>query len=188
MRRTILAASAAALALALTAGSALAFEQVVGGKAGACSRAAKEGRSDSDALDVCTQALVGEPLNGHDRAGTYVNRGAVHLLRRDNAEAHADFQAALRIDPRMGEAMIGEGGYLITQERWAEAETAITQGLAAGSEEPEKGYYFRGIAKWGQNDFKGAYFDFLKASELKPGWDLPREQMAHFTVKPASQG
>jgi len=188
MRKTILVASAASLTLAFTAGSAFAFEQVVGGKAGACSLAAKQGRSDSAAVDVCTQALVGEPLNAHDRAGTYVNRGAIHLLRRDNAEAHADFQSALRIQPSMGEAMIGEGGYLISQERWTEAEKAITDGLAAGSEEPEKGYYFRGIAKWGQDDFKGAYFDFLKASQLKPGWELPRRQLAHFTVKPASQG
>lgn len=107
-------------------------------------------------------------------------------MARDYGPAHADFQSALRIAPNMGEAMIGEGGYLISQERWAEAERAITQGLAAGSEESEKGYYFRGIARWAQDDFKGAYLDFRKASELKPNWALPRQQLSHFTVRPAS--
>lgn len=188
MRRTLLTTAAAALMLAGAAAPALAFQVVIGGKAGACSQAARQGRTDEGALELCSQALAGEPLSAHDRAGTYVNRGAIHLMRRDNEEAHADFQQALRIDPGMGEAMIGEGGYLISQERWADAETSITKGLDAGTEEAEKAYYFRGIARWAQDDFKGAYFDFLKASQLKPGWELPRRQLAHFTVKPASQG
>jgi len=187
MRRWILAGSAA-LALAWSGGPALAFQQVIGGKAGACSQAARQGRADDAALDLCGQALAGEALNSHDLAGTYVNRGAIHLLRRENALAHADFQAALKVQPGMGEAMIGEGGYLISQERWAEAEASISRGLEAGTEEPEKGYYFRAVARWAQDDFKGAYFDFLKASELKPGWDLPRRELAHFTVTPAGQG
>jgi tetratricopeptide (TPR) repeat protein len=188
MRRRLLATAGAAIVLASlsTPAPARAFETVVGGLAGACSRAAKEGRSDSRAMDLCSKALAGEPLNGHDRAGTYVNRGAMRLMNRDYDLAHADFQAALRIMPKMGEAMIGEGGYLISMERWPEAEAWISRGIAAGSEESEKAYYFRGIARWAQDDFKGAYLDFRKASELKPNWRLPKQQLTHFQVRPAS--
>ena len=156
-----------------------------GGLAAQCSSAAKGGLHDDSAVEVCTLALSREPLNTHDRAGTYVNRGAMELLNRDWEEAHQDFGRALKLKPDMGEAHVGEGAYLISMERWPEAEAEVSRGLDLGSEEPEKGYYFRGLARWGQENFKGAYFDFRKASELKPNWSLPRQQMANFKVSPA---
>ncbi len=69
-------------------------------------------------------------------------------------------------------------------ERWPEAEASISRGLELGSEEPEKGYYFRGLARWGQDNFKGAYDDFHKALALRPGWNLPQQQLAYFKVTP----
>jgi tetratricopeptide (TPR) repeat protein len=179
-----LAAALAATAL-LAAFPAHAITMVVGGLAGACFEMAKAGRFDSDARDTCTQALDAEPLNAHDRAGTFVNRGAMELRIKDYAAAHADFKAAMRVLPSLGEPYIGEGAYLISQQRYAEAEPQLSRGLQLGIEEPEKAYYFRGIARWGQDNYKGAYLDFKKASELKPGWDLPREQMAQFHVEEA---
>ncbi len=184
MRKAVLTTGMAALALALGA-PAHAATIVLGGLAGQCSAQAKAGRSDPEAIDICSRALAGEPLSPRDRAGTYVNRGSMELHERAYGEAHADFQTALKIMPRMGEAHIGEGAYLVSQERFAEAEAEITRGLQLGSEEPEKGYYFRAMARWGQDDFKGAYLDFHKALELKPGWDLPRRQLANFHVAPA---
>ncbi len=187
MRIRLMAVSGAAVALLTwsAAGQAAAFETIIGGLAGECSTLARAGHHDSDALTVCTRALAGEPLNTHDRAGTYINRGAMELGANDLEAAHADFDAAIKIRNDMGEAHIGQGAYLITMERYADAEGEISRGLSLGSEEPEKGYYFRGIARWGQEDFKGAYLDFRKASELKPGWDLPRNQLTHFKVEPA---
>lgn len=175
-----------AAAFALSAWSvAHAVTVVIGGLAGECSTLAKAGRSDPESLDVCTRALGGEALSPHDLAGTYVNRGSMEMHNQDYATAHKDFQAALATMPAMGEAHIGEGAYLISQEKFAEAQAEIDRGLTLGSEEPEKGYYFRAMAKWGRNDLKGAYFDFKKASELNPGWELPRRQLAKFHVEPA---
>ena len=187
MHRFALAASAATFTIvAFTAcGPAQAFETVVGGLAGECSAAAKQGRSDPASMNVCSTALASEPLDQHDRAGTFVNRGAMELRNKSFDDAHADFQAAVKVLPSLGEAQIGEGAYLVSQERWAEAEAAISRGLELGSEEPEKGYYFRGIARWGQDNYKGAYEDFHKALDLKPGWDLPKRQLAFFKATPA---
>lgn len=184
MLRLVSALAGAALSLA-AASSAQAATIVLGGLAGECSTRAHAGRTDSDSRDMCTRALAFEPLNEHDRAGTYVNRGAMELGAKLNEDAHTDFVAALRIMPRMGEAHIGEGAYLIGMERFPEAEREISQGLRLGSEEPEKGYYFRAIARWGQDDFKGAYEDFNKAIALKPTWSLPREQLKNFKVETA---
>ena len=184
MRKFALAASAA-LGLAISWAPAQAFELVIGGRAGVCSSDAKAGRSDPSAIDVCTLALAGEPLNKHDLAGTYVNRGAMEYRNQSWELAHNDFQAAMKVMPDLGEAHVGDGAYLISQERWADAETMLTRGIELGSEEPEKGYYFRGLARWGQDNFKGAYEDFHKALELKPGWSLPKQQLAFFKVEPA---
>ena len=176
---------AAAFVLSVS-GVARASTVVVGGLAGECSTLAKAGHSDPESIETCTRALASGPLSNHDLAGTYVNRGSMEFHNEDYPAAHKDFQAALAVMPTMGEAHIGEGAYLIYQEKFPEAQAEIDRGLQLGAEEPEKGYYFRALARWGQNDLKGAYLDFQKASDLKPGWDLPRKQIAKFHVEPAS--
>lgn len=178
--------TAVAAAALVCAGSASAYTATVGGLAGACSQAAKDGKHDERALEFCSLALASEPLNVHDRAGTFVNRGAMHLLNKENAEAHADFAAAIRIEPDMGEAHVGEGGYLISQQRYRDAEAEITHGITLDTEQPERAYYFRGVARWGQDDYRGAYFDFKKAAELKPGWTDPVDQLVYFKVTPTT--
>ena len=187
MRKVLFAAGGAALALSIWGGAspALGFETVLGGLAGTCSSDAKQGLHDTHALEICTLALNQGGLDEHDRAGTYVNRAAMEVQNQDWEQANLDFLQALKIKPDMGEAHVGEGAYLVSMQRWAEAEAEVSRGLALGSEEPEKGYYFRGLARWGQENFKGAYFDFQKAAELKPTWALPRQQMANFKVTPA---
>ena len=183
MPRMVSALTAAMLAL-MAAGGARAATVVVGGLAGECSTLARSGRIDADSRDICTRALSFEGLSGHDLAGAYVNRGAMELGARMPEAAHADFVQAIRIMPRMGEAHIGEGAYLVGMARWAETESEIGRGLGLGSEEPEKGYYFRALARWGQDNFKGAYDDFHKAIALKPGWSLPVQQLKNFHVEP----
>jgi tetratricopeptide (TPR) repeat protein len=182
MLRTVSALAAAVLLLAAL-DEARAATMVFGGLPGQCSNLARTGRHDPDALDICTEALSASGLSLHDLAGTYVNRGSMELGARLNEDAHGDFRHALKLEPRMGEAHVGEGAYLVSQERFADAEAEISQGLTLGSEQPEKAYYFRAIARWGQNDFKGAYEDFNKAIALKPDWALPREQLKNFHVE-----
>ena len=182
MLRTVSALSALMLTLA-AATNVRAATVVVGGLAGECSYRAHAGQHAPDDLEVCSRALSFEALSNHDLAGTYVNRGAMELMARMNDVAHADFQAALRLVPRMGEAHIGEGAYLVGMARFGEAEGEISRGLQLGSEQPEKGYYIRAMARWGQDDFKGAYDDFHKAIQLKPSWSLPREQLKNFRVE-----
>ena len=86
MRKTILATSAAVLILASAAGPALAFQQVVGGKAGACSQAARQGRADEAAVDVCTDALASEPDLYADRMQLLTD-GSIETVKRSE-ESH----------------------------------------------------------------------------------------------------
>jgi tetratricopeptide (TPR) repeat protein len=152
------------------------------GLASFCSGFAQDGRDDAGSLQTCNLAIETEMLNRHDRAGTYVNRGVIHMRRKDYDEAQADFNRALKLEPKLGEAFVNRGAAFVAQRRYAEALAEIDRGLALGPDEPEKAYYNRALANEGLDDMKAAYLDYLKALELKPGWDRPQTELTRFTV------
>lgn len=154
-----------------------------GGLAKDCSAAAIAGRSDHRSILACTTALEVENLNFRDRARTYVNRGVLQMRQRDFPNARSDFDTASQIDPALGEAWVNRGAVYVGEARYSEARTEIDKGLALGVNDPEKAWLNRGMASEGLGDLKTAYQDYLKASELNPGWDAPRHELARFTVK-----
>jgi len=180
-------AGAAALAVSLTfvAAPAGAVDVIIGGRAEACSRAAKANITNADAVENCTLAITGEPLYGHVLAATYVNRGTMFLGNMNYGSALRDFDDAIEIEPSLGEAHVNRGGALIGLRRYQEALDEINKGLALNPDEPEKAYGNRALAKWSLDDLRGAYLDFMKALELKPDWAWPAEQLAQFQVVPA---
>lgn len=176
----VLAASLAALSLATSSNAAT---TVLGnGLASVCSQYAKEGSDDPQALEVCTVAIETEFMNRRDRAGTYVNRGVIKMRQQKYADARRDFEVAVKLQPDMGEAFVNRGGALVGEQRYMEALLDIDKGLALQPEEPEKAWYNRGLANEGLADTKAAYFDYLKALELAPGWEIPQRELKRFTV------
>ena len=148
-----------------------------------CSVLAKRGVPElREAINVCSIAIDHDNLTGRDLAGTYVNRGVLHLRRGDWVDARHDFDTASSISPQMGEALINRGASYIAQKRWAEGISDIDRGLTLSPEEPEKAYYNRAIAKEHLDDMKGAYYDYLKASELAPNWTAPKAELLRFSV------
>lgn len=183
---TAIAAVSGVISL-LLAGQAEANITVLGGgMAESCSVAAKVAAKSrkprTDSLEICTLALERELLEGYDLAGTYVNRGVIHLTRQEYPQAQRDFEAAIRIMPDLGEAYVNRGAALIGQGREAEGIADIDKGLTLAPSEPEKAYFNRGLAKERLNDLKGAYLDFRKAQELKPDWEMPSAELSRFTV------
>ena len=177
-------ASAAGVALILaSAGASHAAVTVIGGgMAQACSQAAISGERDIRAEKLCTEALEGEFMDARDRAGTFVNRGVLKLRRGDYRQASADFDAAMRVMPGMGEAYVNRGAAAIGEHRYAESLGDINKALALGVEEPAKAYYNRALAYEGLDNAKAAYFDYQKAIEIQPGWSAPKEQLTRFSV------
>lgn len=167
----------------LPAGSASAAAFVLGGgMANACSRAAIDGSTDRAAIETCSLALENQPLLKRDRAGTYVNRGVIHLRRGAYEDARNDFDSALKLEPRLGEAFVNRGASLIAQRRYREGVDEIDRGLAFGADEPEKAYFNRALAWEGMDNMKAAWMDYQKALELRPDWEAPRRELARFTV------
>ena len=187
MGRKVLSLSVALAAL-LAAGSASAAVSVLGSSnVNECSAAALSGDARDVDLQACNQALI-EAQTDHAKAGTYVNRGVILLRMKNFDGARADFDAAEKMEPTMGEAIVNRGAALIAQKRYMEGLTEIDRGLALNPEEPEKAYYNRALANEGLDDMRAAYLDYMKALELAPDWDAPRHELARFTVQNPATG
>jgi tetratricopeptide (TPR) repeat protein len=181
--RSTIALAAAAAFLAATGAQAQAVTVLGGGMAKQCSDAALSGESDLRFEEACTTALAVEMLDLRDRAGTYVNRGVLKLRRKEFASAQFDFNRAVELKPDLGEAYVNRGAALVGARRYAEGLADLNKALELGVQEPEKAYYNRALAFEGLDNMKAAYFDYQKAVELKPEWNMPRQELARFTVE-----
>ena len=175
-------AMAVVISAIATGASRAAVTVIGGGLAKACYEAAKFGDIRADAYDDCTLAIEDEVLTTSDLAGTYVNRGIVSMDHKAWAAAEQDFDFALKLEPKLGEAIVNRGAALVGQHRYAEAISDLTRGLTLSPIEPEKAYFDRALAYEALDDEKSAYFDYLKAAELAPKWALPRNELTRFTV------
>lgn len=143
---------------------------------------AKSGLSPRDGIDACSEALKREPLDFRDKAATYDNRGVMLDALARTAEAEADFQAAIRLRPDLGDAYVNLGSMLIKKRQYAEALTHINKGLDLGMSFPHVGYYDRAVAEEMTGHYKEAYYDYKKVLELEPGYSQAAERLKDFTV------
>ena len=176
--------SLAAGAMAAMLASGVGAVEVVIGPALAerCQEAATGRLRGADTLDVCNRALREQVLFGHNLAATHVNRGVVLVYRGDYAAARDDFQRAIEIEPKLGEAYVNRG---IAQLRMGELQAAVAdidRGLALGVAAPERAYFNRAQAREGLSDVQGAYRDYRRAAELRPEWDSPRRHLERFRL------
>ncbi len=178
----VLLMSAIMAATALVSQAQASVFVIGGGLATECSMAALKGLSDDRSLALCDTALDTENLNRDALAGTLVNRGVIYMRRQDFAAARRDLDRAVVVGPTLGEAFVNRGAAMIGQRDYAQALSNIDRGLGLSPQEPEKAYFNRALAYEGLGDMKRAYFDYLKASELKPDWEAPKTQLVRFTV------
>ena len=169
------------------AGHTLANVTIIGtGFAADCSDSARavanRGAPRSDALKSCDLALTDEVLSPHEAAATHVNRGVLYLAAAKYQDAWRDFDEASRIEPNLGEAYVNRGAALIGEGRDGEGIADINRGLDLNASEPEKAYFNRAVAEERQSDLKGAYYDYQKALEIKPGWATAQTELARFHV------
>jgi tetratricopeptide (TPR) repeat protein len=145
-----------------------------------CAAAAAEGRADEEAMRACDQAVVTERLNRANMIATQLNRGAIHLRRRDAAGALDAYDAVLAIDDEHAEAHMSRGVALQMLGRPGPAVSAITEALGLGVNQPHMAYYYRAAARESLGDVRGAYEDYRTALEIEPNWGPAFEELARF--------
>ena len=182
-RNSVLAAGACALAVVFAAPASASVLVLGNGAAADCSRAAFAGRSDLASIKTCNTALEVERLDRRDRAGTLVNRGVMQLRTKAYVAARRDFDAAIRLAPKLGEAYVNRGVSRMADAAYAEALDDVNLGLSLGVKEPAKAYYNRALVQESLGQARAAWLDYRKAQELAPEWEAPGRQLARFTVR-----
>jgi tetratricopeptide (TPR) repeat protein len=174
---------AAAMALALpTAAPAQIIVSTSNGLAHNCFLAAKAGIKPREGVQLCDTALRRDPLNIRDRAATYGNRGVLLNIANEVDKAEADFKAAIRLDPALGDPYVNLGSMLIRKKQFHEAIAQIDKGLELGMSFPAIGHYDRALAWDFLGRYKEAYLDYQKALEYDPSFKLASDRLKDFIV------
>lgn len=152
---------------AMTA-SAPAAETVFGSSdAQACFEGARYG-GGGNGEDACNRALRDPSLSKRDRAATLVNRGIIYNRTRRLEEAVADFDAALKIDPDLGEAYLNRGNSRFFQKRMQAAKSDYDKAIELESRDLHAAYFNRGLVYEVLQDKAAARADFQAALRVKP--------------------
>ena len=133
-------------------------------------------------MRYCDEALAQDALSEHDTVATHVNRGILKLRRNQVDAAIADFDQAIRIDPRQPEAYLNKGAALIRVNNPTEALRLFTVALEYNTRRPEIAHFGRAIANESLGNVRAAYNDYRRASELDPDWDEPQTELRRFRV------
>ncbi|MES1197237.1 MAG: tetratricopeptide repeat protein [Pseudomonadota bacterium] len=178
----------AGLALAALAGPASAEDRstlsrtVLGGDRAlqACAQAASSGNVTDVAVLNCDQALRQQRLSENDRQLILIDRGIIHLTRRETEASVADFDAVIQINPRNAEAYLNKGAALVQMGQPGPAVATLTTALSLGVRQPHKAYYNRGVAREALGDLRGAYEDYTTALQIEPDWGPAEAEVARF--------
>ena len=176
---------AAALGLALTVVGAAQAQIIVStttGKAHNCFLAAKAGVKPREGVQLCNAAIRHDPLNIRDRAATYGNRGVLLNQMDEVDKAEADFMAAIRLDPTLGDPYVNLGSMLIRKKQFDAAIVQIDKGLELGMSFPAIGYYDRALAYDYLGRYREAYYDYRKTLEHDPSFKLASDRLKDFVV------
>lgn len=178
----------AAVATALAAETASAQVFVIGnGLGGECFQKTKSKYSNFRSVEeVCTRALREQAMTRDNRAATYVNRGVLRMREGLYDKALADYAEAVKLQPDLGAAYLNEGAAHIYRRDFAAALAPLDRAIELDSIDLFAAYYNRAIARENTGDVAGAYTDFTKSLELKPGWDLAERQLTRFSIEDAS--
>ena len=173
----------AVLSVAISTASAQVFV-VGGGLARECFDLAKSGNYlFRTAEQTCTRALQEETMTRPNRAATYVNRGVIRMREGDYEDALEDYAKAIALQPELGAAYLNKGAAHIYQKDFDLALEPLNKAIDLETIDIFAAYYNRAIARENTGDVPGAYNDFQKALELKPGWELAEKQLDRFTVR-----
>jgi TolB-like protein len=117
-----------------------------------------------EALVAAEHALRLQP----DSSDALAARAWVRMHQLDWAGAEADFQAAIRRNPRDATAQVWYGIFFMDQRRWREAATQLDEAVALDPLSPNT-HLVLGQLRNAQGDFTGALPHYEEALRLSPG-------------------
>ena len=115
------------------------------GYAESCYFAADAHNASSQAMEACNKALTEQAITPQDRVATYVNRGILYPRRAKVAEANADFDMALKMDPGQAEAWLNKGVAHARSGKPVDALPFVAKALELNMRRPALAYFVRAM-------------------------------------------
>jgi tetratricopeptide (TPR) repeat protein len=147
-----------------------------------CYEAAEARLATSDTVATCNAAMA-SVVSEHDRVATFVNRGILRLIQGRYGAAEADFDAALRIQPRQAEAWLNKGISLYQRGQDQTALMHLGKAIELNTRRPAVAYYARAMANEQSGNVRAAYHDLTRAQSLAPTWSVPKTELARYHVR-----
>lgn len=148
-----------------------------------CYNAAEMAGVLAGSLDHCDAALKDRTLFKKDRIATLVNRGILFNHRGDYTAAIADFEAALALDPEVSAAYVNRGNAYFSTEQFDLAIDDYSTSLQMNPRNPYIAHYNRGLANEAMQETKLAFADFVRVTELRPGWEPALTRVQQYRAK-----
>ena len=145
-----------------------------------CSAAANDRGDLKTGLSYCDVALS-DPAMTH-RAALLSNRGVIKARLANNAGALEDYNAAIAIDPSLGDAYVSRAGVLIAMKRFDEARADVASGMALGASNMHAAYFSRAVIAEETGDVRAAYRDYKQALAIKPDFAAASRELARFKI------
>ena len=127
-----------------------------------------EKESGDVAIAACTRALATGGYKGRQLAAIYDNRGVEYANKREFDKAFADYDEAIRIDPKFAYPYSNRGD---ARRLNGDVDLALTDLNQAVRLDPDFGNayaYNRGLAWEAKDDLQKALADFMKYVQLAP--------------------
>jgi Tfp pilus assembly protein PilF len=132
---------------------------------------------DRDALSSCADALSNK-LTAKDRIATLINRGTIESASGDVTASLADYDAALAMNPKMGDIFINRGTALMRAARYDEARASFDQAVTLGGNNTYIAYFNRAMAEEKVGNVNGAYQDYKLAVASAPNYQPAKHELA----------
>jgi tetratricopeptide (TPR) repeat protein len=127
---------------------------------------------------VCDRALGNEQITARDKAATLVNRGIIYNDGRRLDLAIADFNAAIGIDPDLGEAYLNRGNAYFFRREFSEALSDYSKAIDLKIGNLDYAYYDRALVYEMMNRLDEAKSDLQSALGLSPHFKAASDRLS----------
>ncbi|HLB31279.1 MAG TPA: tetratricopeptide repeat protein [Gammaproteobacteria bacterium] len=136
-------------------------------------------------LESCAYALKHAPLDIHDRAATFLNRGIISAAMGEFEAAKKDYEKARRLAPEHGEIYVNRGNIFFLGQVYDKAVMEYTHALELDIAKKHIAHFNRALAYEKLGEFDKAETDYLTALELAPEWEAAKTKLTLLREKQA---
>jgi tetratricopeptide (TPR) repeat protein len=141
-----------------------------------CYEAAMSGGGNGASL--CQRALSNDEMTARDKAATYVNRGIIYNTSRQLDLSLADFNAALAIDPKLGEAYLNRGNTHFFRRQFDEALADYSKAIELKISNIDYAYYNRALVYEALSRLPEAKANLAAALAITPEFKAASDRLA----------